>query len=266
MHLVGEKTAFSFQPHPDRAVLNSQLLNSYNDYFDSSSRQHQPLQLQADYHQNKIRVSQSKRHFLFTSQRYREQFGEAEADFLPKLDSRTHHIIFTFEPDLTAFSLEWRMYCAYLCSAFGAFSLTVAHSVCQLVKGLGIDSAISRLEMAYSLAFVSPDGKGKGINLFCSDEDLQLVANDFVGQLSDSPLLAWSSTAPDSDIPAFLQMFVHHIGERVEWEFNFSAVHVLKLVKTHSHFGVIQRFFNPYFVRRFLENTVYLAYWKSHAF
>lgn len=246
----------SFQPHPDRAVLNTQLLNSYNEYFDFSFRQHQPLQLQAEYHENKIRVSQSKRHFLFTSQRYRQQFGEIEADFLPKLDSRTHHIIFSFEPDLAEFSLDWRMYSAYLCSAFGSFSLSVAYSFCQLVKGLGVEKAIERLEMAYSLAFVSPDGKGKGINLFCSDEDLQLVANDFVGQLNDSPLLAWSSAAPDSDIPIFLQMFVEYIGERVEFDFNFPASSVLKLVKKKDCFGylgVVQRFFNPYFVRRFLD-------------
>ncbi|EPJ8533718.1 replication endonuclease [Providencia rettgeri] len=240
----------------DRTSINTQLLNSYNDSLHFSAIQHQPLQLKKQYCDNKFKISQSRQHFLLASKRYKELFGEVEAELLPKLDSRVHQIIFTFEPDLIEFSVQWRMYAAYLVSAFGAFSLSVAHAVCQLVKGLGVEKAIERLEVAYSLAFVSTEGKGKGINLFCTDEDLQLVANDFVDQLNDSPLLVWSSTAPDAAIEFFLKMFVEHIGERVEFEFNFPASSVLKLVKKQDalgYLGVFQRFFNPYYVRRFLD-------------
>lgn len=239
-----------------RKALNVQLLDTYNEYSRFSAIQHQPLQLKKQYCDNKFKISQSRQYFLLASKRYKELFGEAEAELLPKLDSRVHQIIFTFEPDLIEFSIQWRMYAAYLVSAFGAFSLSVAHAVCQLVKGLGVEKAIERLEVAYSLAFVSTEGKGKGINLFCTDEDLQLVANDFVDQLNDSPLLVWSSTAPDAAIEFFLKMFVEHIGERVEFEFNFPASSVLKLVKKQDalgYLGVFQRFFNPYYVRRFLD-------------
>ncbi|MEX6314023.1 replication endonuclease [Providencia manganoxydans] len=251
--MVNIQTKNNSHPTVGREALNSQLLNSYNDYFHFSASQHQPLQLKEQYWDNKFKISQSKQHFLLASKRYKELFGETEAELLPKLDSRTHQIIFTFEPDFTEFSVQWRMYAAYLISAFGAFSISVAHAVCQLVKGLGVEKAIERLEVAYSLAFVSTEGKGKGINLFCTDEDLQLVANDFVDELLSSPLLVWDSALPDTEIPIFCQNMINHIGSRVEWEFNFSQEHVFKLVKTHSQFGVIQRFLNPYFVRRFLD-------------
>lgn len=251
--MVNIQTKNNSHPTVGREALNSQLLNSYNDYFHFSASQHHPLQLKEQYWDNKFKISQSKQHFLLASKRYKELFGETEAELLPKLDSRTHQIIFTFEPDFTEFSVQWRMYAAYLISAFGAFSISVAHAVCQLVKGLGVEKAIERLEVAYSLAFVSTEGKGKGINLFCTDEDLQLVANDFVDELLSSPLLVWDSALPDTEIPIFCQNMINHIGSRVEWEFNFSQEHVFKLVKTHSQFGVIQRFLNPYFVRRFLD-------------
>ncbi|MEQ5037922.1 replication endonuclease [Providencia rettgeri] len=251
--MVNIQTKNNSHPTVGREALNSQLLNSYNDHFHFSASQHQPLQLKEQYWDNKFKISQSKQHFLLASKRYKELFGETEAELLPKLDSRTHQIIFTFEPDFTEFSVQWRMYAAYLISAFGAFSISVAHAVCQLVKGLGVEKAIERLEMAYSLAFISTEGKGKGINLFCTDEDLQLVANGFVDELLSSPLLIWDTALPDSEIPIFCQNMVNHIGLRVEWAFNFSQEHVFKLVKTHSQLGVIQRFLNPYFVRRFLD-------------
>lgn len=251
MHSVSNVN-LSFQPHPDRVVLNSQLLNAYHDYSHASSRQHQPLLLQPQYKQNKHKIQQSRRIFEVISARYRARFGDI-ADFLPALDSRVHQIIFGFAPDNLEFSVEWRMYIAHLVSSFGSFSFSVAHAVCHLVNGLGVEKAVTRLETAYGLAFVSSEGKGKGINLFCTDEDLQLIAVDFAQQIDNSPLFSWFEQANASDMALFLDMFVHHIGERVEFEFNFPASSVLARVKTHGHLGVIQRFVNPNFVRRFLD-------------
>ncbi|CDH01722.1 replication endonuclease [Xenorhabdus bovienii] len=241
-----------FYSNSDRAELGVQFLNAYNDYFGSFHRQHKPLQSQPEYQQNIVRFSQSKRHYLFSRQRYIQIFGEQEGAFLPSLDSRVHQIIFLFEADLLhEFSFDWRMYIAYLASGFGSFSLSVAHAVCSLVKGLGVEKAVERLEMAYSLAFATPDGKGKGINLFGSDEDLQLVADDLVQSLSDSPLWSWLESSGDRDI--FCHAFIQVIANRVEQDFNFSSETVFNLVSTHKELGVVLRFMNPYFVRRFLD-------------
>jgi hypothetical protein len=243
----------------DRAELGVQFLNAYHGYFDSFHRQYQPLQSQPEYQTSIARFSQSKRHYLFSKQRYIQIFGEKEGAFLPSLDSRVHQIIFLFETDLLPeFSLDWRMYVAYLASGFGSFSISVAQAVCSLVKGIGVDKAVTRLEVAYSLAFATPDGKGKGINLFCSDEDLQLIAGDFVQSLSNSSLWSWFDSSDNQD--AFCDAFIDTIKNRVEQDFNFSADTVSNLIRTrsgssllHRKFGVILRFMNPYFVRRYLD-------------
>ncbi|MBD1226402.1 replication endonuclease [Xenorhabdus griffiniae] len=236
----------------DRAELGVQFLNAYHGYFDSFHRQYQPLQSQPEYQTSVARFSQSKRHYLFSRQRYIQVFGEQEEAFLPSLDSRVHQVIFLFEADsLPEFSLDWRMYVAYLASGFGSFSISVAQAVCSLVKGLGVEKAVTRLEMAYSLAFATPDGKGKGINLFCSDEDLQLVADDFVHSLSDSPLWSWFESSGDRD--TFCHAFIQIITNRVEQDFNFPADTVLNLVNAYKELGAVLRFMNPYFVRRFLD-------------
>lgn len=249
--ITAGKQSEHFQQHPDRDVLNAQLLDSYNDYFTFSSRQHQPNQLQHEYHHNKTQASASRRHFLLTSRRYQARFGLTESEFLPRLDSRVHRTIFTCAPELAEFSADWRMYAAYLCSGFGSFSLSAASAFCYLVSGLGTEKAVARLEAAHALASVTPDGKGKGINLFCSDADLQLTAADFVNTLSDSPLWAWLESS--EDIHTFCHAFVQNIAGQVDTDFNFPPQSVLKLVKTHDYPGVIYRFMNPNFVRRFID-------------
>ncbi|ETO41217.1 hypothetical protein X965_11255 [Morganella sp. EGD-HP17] len=232
-------------------MLNAQLLNSYNDYFTFSSRQHQPHQLQHEYHHNKTQASGSRAHFLLTCRRYQARFGLTESEFLPRLDSRINRIIFTHEPELTAFSVDWRRYAAYLCSGFGSFSVSAANAFCHLVTGLGTEKAVARLEAAYALVSVTPDGKGKNINLFCSDADLQITATDFVNTLSDSPL--WSIPVSAKEVDLFCEVFVDVIAAQVDTDFNFPRESVLKRVKTHDYPGVIYRFMNPNFVRRFID-------------
>lgn len=181
--------------------------------------------------------------FVDGVKKVRTEQGDIAAGEVPRFMNPVDRLIYTFEPDCVDLSYSVRSRAAYLASSFGTFSITTAAAFCHLVSLSGVKAAMLQLENAFDYAFVGQDGSNYGLNLFCTDDQLRSIADDFTHDAKVLPAII--SDDPDIYLSNILYWFYCQFG------FDFSPV-LHNYVNRYDVSGFIQRLLDTRYVSRLL--------------